>query len=1444
MNRLLVILIIIEPEFMKAIRIISCLLLVLTSSRAFSNEYIIKFDLNRDFKTQLKLFSKEYENYSKLNGDPSILRYNEPSQIFSDIDKWAKVSKDKVLNAEQYSISKDLSAYFRVNFVTSDDRIQVNSIISFLEELKLNGIIVDFFENKTYKINNLQIPNDALIDEQWGLAAVNAIKSWKLATGKGIKVGVVDTGIDHLHPDIKNQIWINPKEDLNGNRTYEPWSYLEKRNGLTGDFNGLDDDGNGFVDDIIGYDFVDQQVINIGDSRIRDGDPYDEHGHGTLVAGVIAAESNNKIGISGVAYDAQIVSLRAMDGNGNGESDDIASAIVYAALNGVNVLNFSFGEMFDSPLMHEAIKFAYSLGCVMVGSSGNEGWDRRHYPSDYEEVICVGSVNQSLTKDYRSNYGSRLNLVAPGDQIMSLQLYSGYKKFSGTSLAAPFVSSACAMLLEKSPALRPSEILGILESTAMDLDLSGWDNKTAAGILDIDKALNNAYPSSVTISSPPNQMMFNKESTDRIIFNGTISALLFDSYRVLLGRGDNPSAWDTISPIINSQVFQSEIFSLNTRDLADTNYTIKVLVSLKSNTKFEKRLQFGIYSTQKPLKIESAEVSYPFFNKSRYCLINAKTNYPAIMEIDILGEQGTKQTFSRTAQKSIYHGLLLEEFKSFGKRFDAFVKFITDDGDTLSKDFSFEIPADFFPEDKFAEKSYGFGPAYLLNKVRSGKSSLQTVVINDLSAYEWGNMITIGFGADEKFKNLDTLKRIYLPVGYGDTDGDGVDEILALRGGRTILYQGKDQNDYTFSRVLFADTISLNFWGSALADIDGDGRNDIIAYNDTSFMVYSFRNNEYKLIAQTYYEPSKKYISTLPGLSVGDFDADGNIEIAHGNGMGDIFIFKYKNNGFERVFLDTSKYANGQQYFTSADIDGDGIIEIIRLQYGTDFLIDDNDGGNLLWQIQVWKYVNGNYSNIFTDYYYGVRAGLGYRNGISSGDIDNTKGDEILLTLFPNFYALKWDSNSLKPFWYYPSAFSNSSIIHDFDKNGINEFGFCTGSRTAFFEYNSSSDKLDSPGLIEGWAINEHSAFLQWRKSDQAEKTIIYRIIDNQFAEEIAQSDSDSITITDLYDKKEYLFALRSYNSKLNEAFSSFTQSISVFTHKPLEIDTAYFNGKSNQLILKFDGLLQSTEPETDLFILILGIETYKPNITKILSDSTLLLSFNSEIPFGKILIKAESFRDYYLTPTSISEYEFEHKQIENEEYLFLSGLKVINKSTIELVFSEKVAMEEALNVSNYILSPFGTILDIDQTSDDRVIVSLDPKNVGAFGVNYIITVSDVTSLSGKKMSPGLGNSLSFVFSEDGPNNSITYPNPFRLSQDEKMIFAKLPKNAQVHILSEFGELLHVLEDNDGNGGVEWDGNFLSGNRINSGIYIYQIKQLNENGWAISSTLNKFVVIK
>ncbi len=295
--------------------------------------------------------------------------------------------------------------------------------------------------------SNVDYFGDASKD--WALNAVNAPEVWAQGySGEDIVIAVIDTGVDVYHEDLVHNIWTNDGE-------------------IPG--NDIDDDRNGFVDDVYGWDFVDQ-----------DNDVADASGHGTAVSGAIAA-SRNDVGVTGVAYNAEIMVIRVLNADGVGSQLDISAGIRYAIANGADVINMSLGGT-PSKRISSALKYAETQGVFVVAASGNDGFDEPEFPAGYSaefgNVISVGAFKSDFElTDFSNTVGDTgaIQVEAPGQNVYSTMPDDLYQYTSGTSIAAPFVSGVVALAMSANPDLSAEEIRDLVTAGA-DLEIAYSDS--------------------------------------------------------------------------------------------------------------------------------------------------------------------------------------------------------------------------------------------------------------------------------------------------------------------------------------------------------------------------------------------------------------------------------------------------------------------------------------------------------------------------------------------------------------------------------------------------------------------------------------------------------------------------------------------------------------------------------------------------------------------------------------------------------------------------------------------------------------------------------------------------------------------------------------------------------------------------------------------------------
>ena len=308
---------------------------------------------------------------------------------------------------------------------------------------------------------------DPMLDQQWALsnpAQVGADVAWTQSDGAGVVVAVLDTGVQLNHPDLDGAIWTNPHE-------------------IPG--NGKDDDHNGVIDDIHGANMFDNSP-NVND----------DNGHGTHVAGIIAARKDNGIGGTGLAPAATIMPVKVLDQNMTGTTDDLARGIRYAADAGAKILNVSVNSDTQTPDVTDAVRYAGEHGAVVVASAGNNGRNidlLPSYPAALADpaIISVAASSESNILWSGSNTGTTsVDLAAPGDHVLSTALGSGYQSRTGTSAAAPFVSAALALLSAASPQQPMSDLRNAIIATTRRSNLLST-LLGSGGRLDVGAAMHN-----------------------------------------------------------------------------------------------------------------------------------------------------------------------------------------------------------------------------------------------------------------------------------------------------------------------------------------------------------------------------------------------------------------------------------------------------------------------------------------------------------------------------------------------------------------------------------------------------------------------------------------------------------------------------------------------------------------------------------------------------------------------------------------------------------------------------------------------------------------------------------------------------------------------------------------------------------------------------------------
>ncbi|HEX8651582.1 MAG TPA: Calx-beta domain-containing protein [Pyrinomonadaceae bacterium] len=681
----------------------------------------------------------------------------------------------------------------------------------------------------------------------WGLEKIGAEAAWDLTRGANVVVAIIDTGVDYGHEDIAANVWENAGESGTDGTGRDRRS------------NGLDDDGNGYVDDWRGWDFV------TSDGSPSDNDPQDDHGHGTHVAGTVAAVGDNQLGIVGVAPESKVMALKGISAADRGSVADLSEAIVYASDNGAKVINASWGIFSSTPIrtLIDAVAYAHQKDVVFVAAASNSASDvgtaaSGHTPANIEDAVTVSAFNHADALASFSNYGSKIDVAAPGGgdtdasgsvtdpahSILSLASSAGaqvngsplligtrYLRLAGTSMAAPHVAGVAALVRSLHPEFSAEQVRQALRAGSDDTGAAGFDKQSGYGRLNAAKALGVNLPLAAHLTGPTETLT----GVEQVEVRGTVAGVGLADWRLEYRPAKSAAGW---TPIHSSSVAVSNS-TLATWDIAavgDGHFELRLVAMNADGQTFEDRMQVrinNVFITDPPS--DTAAIYRPD---------------PAL---PIKGTVAPSNLLSYTFSVQTTNGSSLENARI-----------------TLA----------------------GGGT----QKVQDGL--LATWDTTDVPAGSYSITLRVALANNASIERIVTV--IIAPSLH---EGSPKQLPLISEGG---LY-------YSFPDHLVA------------ADINGDGGHDLIVGYGDSVGVYDHAGRMLPGWPQTI-DPDGKGMLVQRSPAVGDLDGDGSPEIASAAGH---YLFVWRSDGTPLPGWPKPIGAYAGNYMSIADLNGDGANEII-----------------------------------------------------------------------------------------------------------------------------------------------------------------------------------------------------------------------------------------------------------------------------------------------------------------------------------------------------------------------------------------------------------------------------------------------------------------------------------------------------------------------------------
>lgn len=388
------------------------------------------FDLSIDKSLNLSLSNQEF-TFSNFSKNNSL------NQVIVSFKKGISIKEENKVIQKYGGIHLNKNTILDVGVVGIEGEVQ-----EFIDEIMEDNSIK--YAEYNGVVNALYVPNDPKYQEQWALQSIKSPQVWDKEKGNNdVLIAFIDTGIDYNHEDLA-------------------YNYIT-----------------------CGYDFVN-----------FDNDPWDDNGHGTHCAGIATATMDNGVGIAGVAQ-VDIMAEKVLDKDGSGSYWNVAQGIIHATNAGADVISLSLsGDA--SKIIQDACEYAWKNNVVLIGASGNDNKQGINYPAKYETVISVGAIDQNNERcnypsKWGSNWGQELELVAPGNKILSTKPNNSYQIWDGTSMATSYVAGVAALIISYNPTLTNAQVRSRLHITASDIGPFGWDLEYGYGKVDAYKAVTEEF---------------------------------------------------------------------------------------------------------------------------------------------------------------------------------------------------------------------------------------------------------------------------------------------------------------------------------------------------------------------------------------------------------------------------------------------------------------------------------------------------------------------------------------------------------------------------------------------------------------------------------------------------------------------------------------------------------------------------------------------------------------------------------------------------------------------------------------------------------------------------------------------------------------------------------------------------------------------------------------
>lgn len=1358
---------------------------------------------------------------------------------------------DAFLSSKQSSSIKSITKKAENQFFV----VKVQSSFSREEILNLDFPGVEYIQ-PNYLNSFYDLPDDPLYQEQERMLELARIPAaWNVSLGNSeIVVALVDSGIHFDHPDLQNNIFINEGEIPD---------------------DGIDNDNNGYIDDWRGWDFVDApELYDLaeGDFLDQDNDATDEISHGTHLAGIIAADTDNGEGVSGINWFSSLLPIRAgfnTGGSGYLQDDDAAAAIIYAADMGADVINLSWGDTSYSPIIADACSYAYNKGSILVASSGNTYQIGIMYPARLSTTIAVGAVDKFSNIASFSSYGPELDIMAPGVNILSTYSPDGadlYKLQSGTSMAAPFVSGSIAQLLNMEPNLDFHEVKARLQFTAKDLGDPGYDNFYGSGLLDTYALLTSSDQPVIEVSYPADFSGINSN----IDLMGRVTSPDFSKYCVMYTVKENPVGldWKDITTQENTpvyyyaEVYDDIIAHLNIDGLPDDEYLIKIEVITSKNEHFSNVFHLNIDQTAPELNEQTVAVMLRYDEeRPAYYL---QTLYDDVVDLETRCYEGGEEssTFSQIPSNLQITRLPVMAPAVVDVSLTAINRSGMETDTTLPA--VFQLMDDYVDVNSYELVTAGnmidsSGDYYDFD----GNGKMEFSGVEKISDNEFQVGIYEFLNDTPILKNIIPAQNVVSVLGMGDTNNDSRYEVLTWgQGSVATLYEVLGDTlsgDLYPNQIVWADTA---FYDAKFLDYNGDGDDEIVAIkNYTNYDIgVTFRAlylfNRYGMNFEEEFiliNPSDTNIKNeFVSIDCGDLDGDIYPDLITADKDGDVMIFEIINN--EPVLSWMYRIPVGDcSYLKICDLNGDGINEFLVGGFNRNDQVPEKSFSYFsLFQ-------NSGTNDSYEALGYLSFSNLVESNSLTAVDIDGNGDDELVINVSPNIYVADYINNQLKPVWFGKASCESNNMLGVVPASEF-EVGRVVTSVWDGDNYQAAVLKLAepfngpvTPEVVEAVPLNSLQVNLSWNYNDEVDYFTVYQK-QNGIVSNVGNFTETDLELNGFAQGDSVYFCVTANNDNFLPVESRPTLWSLAVTAPVPQVESIQMVS-SNQVKLIFDTELSNQAISREIYKLNNDYD-YPASVNTINANRGVLLYFAEPLT---------EFSDYVLNVTGLAG---RTGVAVPEQHLSFSyqndtkGPEIIEALTekmdiVNVYFSEPLRLEGSEDFANFMVTPppldsDNQVVDLDYIQDNSgyYVQMRFEEDLKYTNQNYFLLVENLYDEAGNLID-NQGNKCHFSLTGTeglrNLKNLKVYPNPLNINdlkdgEEFSIRFSDFPlnKKGEIKIYNLAGNL--VFEDQVGpiaaaTQAYRWNVRNNDNRRVSSGIYFYYLRM---NG---DSRKGKIVII-